>query len=140
MILPRQARDKHRENSKNDRFLAGGAAPQEPRRCRAQQVQQRRFCAPFKFKLNAEALPSQARDNFRKKLIRVRFCRQKRSTIEIEADPSTGRFVQHQVPITPLPLLIAKKDGEREGLLEELIDEMGEMQKHETKRNETLGF
>jgi hypothetical protein len=63
----------------------------------------------------------------------VRFCRQKRSTIEIEADPSTGRFVQHQVPITPLPLLIAKKDGEREGLLEELIDEMGEMQK--TRKN-----
>ena len=48
--------------------------------------------------------------------------------------------MQHQVPITPLPLLIAKKDGEREGLLEELIDEMGEMQKHNTKRNETAGF
>jgi hypothetical protein len=101
-------------------------------------VQQRLFCVPFELK--AEVLPSQARDNLRKKLKGVRFCRQKRSTIEIEADPSTGRFVQHQVPITPLPLLIAKKDGEREGLLEELIDEMGEIPKCNTKRNETAGF
>ena len=52
--------------------------------------------------------------------------RQKNATIQIEADPQTGRFVQQQVPITPLPLLIAKKDGEREALLEEMIDEMEE--------------
>ena len=52
--------------------------------------------------------------------------RQQHAMIEIEADPQTGRFVQQQVPITPLPLLIAKKDGEREALLKEMIDEMEE--------------
>ena len=39
IVLPRQARDKHRENSKNDRFLAGCLAPHAGGR--ASQGQQR---------------------------------------------------------------------------------------------------
>jgi hypothetical protein len=57
--------------------------------------------------------------------------RQQRSTIEIEVDPSTGRLVQHQVPIKPLPLLISKRDGEREALLKKMIDEMDEAEAFE---------
>ena len=67
-----------------------------------------------------------AEDRRRKTRGAAALSRQQRSTIEIEADPHTGRVVQHQVPIKPLPLLISKGDGEREALLKKMIDEMDE--------------
>ena len=52
--------------------------------------------------------------------------RQAAATIDIEVDPLTGRVAQMQVPITPLPLLIARGEMDREQLMHEMIDGMDE--------------
>ena len=67
IILPRQARDKHRENSKKWPFSAGRPGPPRLRQAAPpeDQVRKRIFCAAILTQTDHVTLPRQARDEHR---------------------------------------------------------------------------